>query len=140
MPKQEKPSNETPLAAQRAPASGAASGDAVATPSAPLRPKGRFSAQRKAQVVLRLLAGEDLETVSRSVGVTAFTLSQWRDAFLACGAAALKTRADEEDPRDDLILQLRAKIGQLTMSNELLEQKIDRLETGRPLPHRRSRP
>jgi transposase len=140
MPKQEKPSSETPLAAQRAPASGAASGVPAAAPSPALRPKGRFSAQRKAQVVLRLLAGEDLETVSRSVGVTAFTLSQWRDAFLACGAAALKTRADEEDPRDALVLQLRAKIGELTMSNELLEQKIDRLETGRPLPRRRSRP
>jgi transposase-like protein len=130
-----------PLAAERAPASGAASGGRVAPdPASPLRPKGRFSAQRKAQAVLRLLAGEDLETLSRSLGVTAFTLSQWRDAFLACGAAALKTRADEEDPRDDLILQLRAKIGELTMSNELLDQKIGRLETGRPLARRRSRP
>lgn len=140
MPKQEKPSSETPLAAERAPASGAASGGATAAPLAALRSRGRFSAQRKAQAVLRLLAGEDLETLSRSLGVTAFTLSQWRDAFLACGAAALKTRADEEDPRDDLILQLRAKIGELTMSNELLEQKIGRLETGRPLARRRSRP
>ena len=137
MPKQEKPSSETPLAAQRATASGAASGDAT-TGMPPSR--GRFSAPRKAQAVLRLLAGEDLETLSRSLGVKAFTLSQWRETFLACGAAALKTRADEEDPRDDFILQLRAKIGELTMSNELLEQKIGRLETGRPLSRRRSRP
>jgi len=86
------------------------------------------------------LAGEDLETLSRSLGVTAFTLSQWWDAFLTYGAAALKTRADEEDPRDDSILQLRAKIDELTVSNELLEQEIGRLETGRPLPRRRSRP
>ena len=137
MPQQERRSSETPLAAQRAPASGAASGDATAgrPPS-----RGRFSAPRKAQAVLRLLAGEDLETLSRSLGVTAFTLSQWWDAFLTYGAAALKTRADEEDPRDDSILQLRAKIDELTVSNELLEQEIGRLETGRPLPRRRSRP
>jgi len=29
-----------------------------------------------------LLGGEDLEGVSRSLGVTAATLTQWRDAFL----------------------------------------------------------
>jgi hypothetical protein len=33
------------------------------------------------------LRGEDLETVSRSLGVTAATLSGWRDAFLAAGEA-----------------------------------------------------
>ena len=36
---------------------------------------GRMSRQRKTAAVLRLLRGEDLETVSRSVGVTAATLS-----------------------------------------------------------------
>ena len=46
---------------------------------------GRMSRQRKTAAVLRLLRGEDLETVSRSVGVTAATLSGWRDAFLAAG-------------------------------------------------------
>ena len=43
--------------------------------------------------VLRLLRGEDLETVPRSLGVTAATLSGWREAFLAAGEAALTTRA-----------------------------------------------
>ena len=36
---------------------------------------GRMSRQRKAAAVLRLLRGEDLETVSRPLGVTAATLS-----------------------------------------------------------------
>ena len=44
---------------------------------------GRMSRQRKTAAVLRLLRGEDLETVSRGLGVTAATLSGWRDAFLA---------------------------------------------------------
>ena len=43
---------------------------------------GRMSRQRKTAAVLRLLRGEDLETVSRGLGVTAATLSGWRDAFL----------------------------------------------------------
>ncbi len=53
---------------------------------------GRMSRQRKREAVLRLLRGEDLETVSRSLGVTAATLSGWRDAFLAAGEASLTTR------------------------------------------------
>src|ERR1051325_6698321 len=44
---------------------------------------GRMSRQRKSAAVLRLLRGEDLETVSRELGVTAATVSGWRDAFLA---------------------------------------------------------
>ena len=35
------------------------------------RPGGRFSAGRKREVVMRLLRGEDLESVSRAVGITA---------------------------------------------------------------------
>jgi transposase len=50
---------------------------------------GRMSRQRKMTAVLRLLRGEDLELVSRSLGVTAATLTAWRDAFLAAGEAAL---------------------------------------------------
>lgn len=108
--------------------------------SRPLRPRGRFSAQRKARIVLRLLKGEDLELLSRELGLTAYTLSQWRDTFLAYGATALKSRAEEEDPRDELIARLKAKVGELSMANELLEHKIDRLEAGRPLPPGRPRP
>ena len=40
--------------------------------------RGRFSARRKAEAVLRLLRGEGLEVLSRELGVTAATLSGWR--------------------------------------------------------------
>ena len=46
---------------------------------------GRMSRQRKSAAVLRLLRGEDLETVSRELSVTAATLTGWRDSFLAGG-------------------------------------------------------
>jgi len=50
---------------------------------------------------MRLLRGEELETVSRELGVTAATLSGWRDQFLKGGAADLKAReADIRDRRD----------------------------------------
>ncbi len=53
---------------------------------------GRMSRQRKRDTVLRLLRGEDLETLSRALGVTAATLSGWRDTFLSAGEASLATR------------------------------------------------
>ena len=37
-----------------------------------------MSRQRKRDAVLRLRQGEDLETVSRALGVTAATLTAWR--------------------------------------------------------------
>ena len=98
----------------------------------------RMSARRKQSAVLRLLRGEALELVSRELGVTAAELSAWRDAFLAAGEGSLKTRP--ADGRDHEIGRLKAKVGDLTMMTELLEAKIERLEGGRPLARRRSRP
>ena len=97
----------------------------------------RMSAKRKQSAVLRLLRGEDLELVSRELGVSAAEVSAWRDAFLAAGEASLETRP--ADGRDAEIGRLKAKVGDLTMANELLEVKIGHLEAGRPLPRRRSR-
>jgi hypothetical protein len=96
-----------------------------------------MSARRKQDAVLRLLRGEDLELVSRGLGVTAAELSGWRDAFLAGGEAWLKSRP--ADARDAEIGRLKAKVGELTMTAELLEAKIGRLETARPLARGRSR-
>ena len=97
----------------------------------------RMSAGRKQGAVLRLLRGEALELVSRALGVTAAELSTWREAFLAGGAASLKTRP--ADGREIEIGRLKAKVGELTMANELLGARIERLEAGRPLARRRSR-
>ena len=97
--------------------------------------RGRFSASRKTDAILRLLRGEDLETLSREVGVTAATLSGWRDSFLDGGTAAMKSRP--ADDRDELVARLQAKVGQLTMDNELLGQKCRHVETGRPFVTRR---
>ena len=99
--------------------------------------RGRMSAKRKQSAVLRLLRGEDLELVSRELGVTAAELSGWRDAFLAAGEASLKSRA--LDSRDVENSRLKEKVGELTMTRELLETKIERLEQGHPLARRRQK-
>src|SRR4051795_8945164 len=97
----------------------------------------RTSARRKQDAVLRLLRGEDLELLSRELGVTAAELSGWRGAFLAAGEASLKTRPT--NARDAEIGRLKEKVGDLTMANELLEAKIEQLGSSRPLVPRRSR-
>ena len=99
---------------------------------------GRMSRQRKRDAVLRLLRGEDLETVSRALGVTAATLTAWRDAFLAAGEASLASRpADGEELESE---RLKARLGEMLLREELLEAKIAALEEGRPLARRRSKP
>jgi HTH-like domain/Transposase len=86
----------------------------------------RVSAGRKREAVLRLLRGEDLELVSRDLGVMAAELSGWRDAFLAGGEASLESRPT--DARDAEIRRLRAEVDDLVRANRLLEAQIERLE------------
>ena len=96
--------------------------------------RGPLSSPRKTAAVPRLLRVEDLELIWRELGMTAATLPGWRDDFLAGGQAALKSRP--ADDRDDEIARLRAKVGELTMDNELLHQ---RCQADRPFVPRRPR-
>ena len=99
---------------------------------------GRMSRQRERDAVLRRLRGEDLEAVSRALGVTAATLTARRDAFLAAGEASLASRpADGEELGSE---RLKARLGEMPLERELLEAKIAALEEGRPLARRRPRP
>lgn len=99
--------------------------------------KRRLSARMKQDIVLRVLRGEDLELLSREHEVTAALISQWRDEFLEAGKAALRSRGrNGESPE---AANLHKKIGEITMDNELLRDKIRRMESGYPLARRRSR-
>lgn len=99
---------------------------------------GRWSAKRKVSVILELLRGADLESTSRKHRVTAATLSAWRDRFLAGGEANLKTR--ETDPDDEEKRRLKSVVASVSVDNELLREKIARLESGRPLAFWKSKP
>jgi len=54
--------------------------------------RGRWSSRPTIGVVLRVLRGEDLDALSRGLGVTARTIAQRRERFLAGGPAAAKSR------------------------------------------------
>ena len=114
--------------------SGAAEGARRATREAAdsvgRRGKGRWSAKRKMAVVLELLRGEDLETLSRKNAVTAATLSSWRDSFLASGEAGLKIRQD--DLVDEQGRRMKSVIAELAMTVELQRERIQQLENANP--------
>src|SRR3954469_21504021 len=99
---------------------------------------GRMSRQRKSAAVLRLLRGEDLETVSRELGVTAARLTGWHDAFLAGGEAALTSRAATGEELESE--RLNAKLGAALIERDLLNEKVALLEAGRPFARRRRKP
>jgi Transposase len=111
-----------------------ATGEASASPS---RGTGRWSSRRKMSVVLELLRGADLESLSRRHGVTAAKISEWRDAFLAGGEAHLKARevaVDDEETR-----RLKNVVADLATEKDLLKEKIRHLEASGPLGWWRSK-
>jgi hypothetical protein len=100
-----------------------------ATPPEPSSPPNevelpeRWSVQRKAELVLRLLRGEALDAVSRESQVPAHELESWKRIFLEQGIRGLKTRSDPEERELTLA---RAKIGELMMRLELAEHLIEK--------------
>lgn len=116
--------------------SGAAEGARRATEQAPESSAtsggtGRWSSKRKVSVILEVLRGADLEATSRKYRVTVATLTEWRDRFLAGGEAGLKSR--ESDAEDEEKRRLKSAVANITVENELLREKIARMENGRPL-------
>ncbi len=77
----------------------------------------RWSARRKTDAVMRLLRGEDLDTVARELRVEAHRLAAWREEFMAAGAEGLKARP--ADPSDRKLRDAERQIGRLTMELEV---------------------
>ena len=97
--------------------------DDSATHSEPKDLPERWSAPRKTELVLRLLRGDSLDSVSRDSRVPAPELESWRRAFLDAGMRGLKRHVEPEDRE---LIRTRAKIGELTMRLELAEDLIEK--------------
>jgi transposase len=101
----------------------------------PLLPGQRWSVVRKRGVVLRLLGGESMELLSRELGVPVYKLERWRTKAEAGLEGALKER--ETDTADGELAAAMRRIGELSMENELLRAKLERVPG--PLARRRRR-
>ena len=111
--------------------------DAAAMGSGALAPGQRWSASRKRDVVLQLLRGEPLDTVSREVGVEVYRLERWKTRALAGLELGLKEQAGE--PLAAELDAAKRHIGDLSMENELLRSRARAAERRLPLATRRSR-
>ena len=101
----------------------------------PVGPKGRWSKKRKAEVVIRILRGEPLDSLSRELGVEIYRLEEWRDKALAAVEASLQRR--EGDPLQVELDQAMRKIGELAMGSELLRKRCEAKESLRQRRPRR---
>src|SRR2546428_13616285 len=122
------------MSKEREPVWGAAEGARRATGGAPEERRdgrGRWSAKRKFAAVLRLLRGEDLETLSRELGVTAATLSGWRGQVLEGCEGNLRAR--EADLENEETHRLKSLAADTNLSKELQGAKMHRMATARPL-------
>lgn len=113
-------------------ANGAAEGERSSTGAAP--ESKRWSANRKKEVVLRMMRGESVDALSREVGVEIYRLEGWLGKALQGIETALKAR--EGDPLAAELEAAMRRIGEITMENELLREKARRAH---PLAFRRSK-
>ena len=111
--------------------------DGAAVGAGALAPGQRWSASRKRDVVLRLLRGESLDTVSRAVGVELYRLEAWQARALAGLELGLKAQAGE--PLAAELDAAKRHIGELSMEIELLRERARAAECRLPLATRRSR-
>jgi hypothetical protein len=92
----------------------------------------RWTAPRKAEVVIRIFRGESLDALSRELGVEVYVLEGWRVQALQGMETGLRSR--HTDPLKEELDQAKRRIGELIMENELLAIKASRapaFRTGR---------
>jgi len=82
----------------------------------------RWSAKKKLEVVLRLLSGETVDDVSREIGIEISKLDEWKREAIDGIEARFKVR--NTDPRGAELCRAKQQIGELSMENELLRERI----------------
>jgi hypothetical protein len=93
----------------------------------------RWSANRKKEVMLRLLRGEPFDALSRELGIETHRLEAWRDRGMATLDADLRERGD--DPLTRQLDDAKYHVGELSMEIEILRRER---QARRPLRVRRS--
>jgi hypothetical protein len=91
----------------------------------------RWSARAKTEIVLRLLKGEEIGTVSRETQVPVHELERWRRIFLEGGTNGFKRRDTPGAERE--LKRVQAKVGELTMKLEIVEWFLEKKGYGEEL-------
>jgi transposase len=109
------------------------SAGAPAGAEAPAEIPERWSAARKAEVVLRVLRGEAIDAVSRDTQVPVPEVEEWRRIFLESGTQGFKKRVDPEERE---LKRVQAKLGEVMMRLELAEDLLEKKGYGAELRKR----
>lgn len=107
--------------------------------TAPVQKHKRWTAKRKFDLIIHMVkSGASLDEISRETGQPAHVISEWRDEFFEKGSAVF---LDAETPKEKIlaseVIRLKTKIGDITMDNDLLYEKIARMEKGIPFRQRK---
>ncbi len=92
--------------------------------TAPLGDGQRWSVGHKREVVLRMFRGESVDALSRELSVEIYRLEEWFERAIAGIDGSLKKR--KNDPVQSELDQAMRRIGELSMENELLWQRVSR--------------
>ena len=77
-------------------------------------------------MVVSLLKGEtSVAEAARKYGLSVAEVEAWREKFLLGAENALRTRPkDEEAVKDEQIMKLKQKIGDLVLDNDILREAL----------------
>lgn len=98
-----------------------------ASPASEPEAFGRWTAQRKAAIILEVLKGGiSVPEACRKYGFTQGEFRQWADEYHRGGVEALKVNKKglEAEHRAE-VKRLQAKIGQLVMENEIRKEALE---------------
>lgn len=86
-----------------------------------------YKPEFKARVALTAISGElTMAAMVSKFEVQAAQITQWKKQLMASAGAAFEKGEQAGDDHGQEVLELRAKIGQLTMKNDFLERGLER--------------
>ena len=99
-------------------------------------PIERWTAKRRAALVLRVLKGEtSVAEAARQHGLPVAEVDGWQEQFLRSAENGLRRRPkDEEAVKDEQIKKLKQKIGDLVVENDVLREALKPYPLGREMP------
>ncbi|MBI3446807.1 MAG: helix-turn-helix domain-containing protein [Magnetospirillum sp.] len=87
----------------------------------------------KRQSVLRVLRGEDAETIAQSIGISRTKLDDWVDKFVTAGAGALTSAPRKRKAEELTVDTLRTKLAEVLATAQMIERVMEASLPRRPM-------
>lgn len=92
----------------------------------------RRTASERREIVLRVLRGESIDEVARELNIPVHAIAQWKDDFIEAGTEGLKSQP--VSLAEKRLKAAQAKIGQLSMQVEILQEYLKKKGLWQPRP------